>query len=231
MAKTKTTTNYKETKTQYREKKLGLIDRLSIALLRKQEQIVKDTEHPPVSNIRRFFGYLIDFALSNIFCVIPLVIIQACLTGSTNTTQILAGIPLYWAYIITFFVFLFYIFYYVYIPWKVWPGQTPAKRLLKYKIVMMDNSEVSAKALFLRNVIAMTFIELAVFTTTYIVQLVVLTAHIDYPSFFGYVTYFMTFLSFLLTLTNYNRRMIHDYLGGTKVYMLPAEEGSKYHAL
>lgn len=145
----KTTGNNKKPTKHYREKKLGLIDRLSIALLKKQDTLVKDTEHSPVSNIRRFFGYLIDFMLANIFCVIPLVIIQASLTGSTNTTQILAGIPLHWAYIITFFVFLFYTFYYVYIPLKIWPGQTPAKRLLNYKIVMMDNSKATAKALFL----------------------------------------------------------------------------------
>ena len=162
----KITENNKKPTKHYREKKLGLIDRLSIALLKKQDTLVKDTEHSPVSNIRRFFGYLMDFMLANIFCVIPLVIIQASLTGSTNTTQILAGIPLHWAYIITFFVFLFYTFYYVYIPLKIWPGQTPAKRLLNYKIVMMDNSKATAKALFMRNVIGMTFLELAAFTTT-----------------------------------------------------------------
>ena len=81
----KTTGNNKKPTKHYREKKLGLIDRLSIALLKKQDTLVKDTEHSPVSNIRRFFGYLIDFMLANIFCVIPLVIIQASLTGSTNT--------------------------------------------------------------------------------------------------------------------------------------------------
>lgn len=227
----KTTGNNKKPTKHYREKKLGLIDRLSIALLKKQDTLVKDTEHSPVSNIRRFFGYLIDLMLANIFCVIPLVIIQASLTGSTNTTQILAGIPLHWAYIITFFVFLFYTFYYVYIPLKIWPGQTPAKRLLNYKIVMMDNSKATAKALFMRNVIGMTFLELAAFTTTYVVQLIVLTAKIDYPASFGYITYFMTFLSFIITLTNYDRRMLHDYLGKTKVYMLQKEEVSDYHAL
>lgn len=231
MSNTKTTKNYNGSKKHYNEKKVGFIDRLSIALLRKQETIVKDEDHPPVTNVRRFFGYLIDFVLSNIFCVIPLVIIQACITGSAETTQILAGIPLYWAYIITLCVFLCFIFYYVYIPWKIWPGQTPAKRLLRYKIVMMDSSPANFKALFLRNVIAMTFIESAVFTTTYVVQLVVLTAKIDYPSYFGYITYFMTFISFLFTLTNYNRRMIHDYLGGTKVYMLEKESDGDYRAL
>ena len=83
----------------------------------------------------------------------------------------------------------------------------------------------------MRNVIGMNFIELAAFTTTYVVQLIVLTAKIDYTASFGYITYFMTFLSFIITLTNYDRRMLHDYLGKTKVYMLQKEEVSDYHAL
>lgn len=63
----KTTGNNKKPTKHYREKKLGLIDRLSIALLKKQDTLVKDTEHSPVSNIRRFFGYLIDFMLAKLF--------------------------------------------------------------------------------------------------------------------------------------------------------------------
>ena len=114
----------------YREKKLGLIDRLSIALLKNRNTLVRYRAFSRVE-YQKILRYLIDFMLANIFCVIPLVIIQASLTGSTNTTQILAGIPLHWAYIITFFVFLFYTFYYVYIPLKIWPGQTPAKRFIK----------------------------------------------------------------------------------------------------
>ena len=224
-------TKYREPQKKYREKKVGFIDRLSIALLRKQDSVTIDKEHPPVSNLRRLIGYLIDFFLANVFSVIPLVIIQACLTGDTNTTQVLAGIPLYWAYIITLCVFLFFTFYYVYIPWKIWPGQTPAKRLLHFKIVMMDNSPATFKALFLRNVIAFTFIELAAFMTTYVMQLIVLTSGIDYPSFFSYVTYFMTLLSVVVTMTNYNRRMIHDFIGGTKVYMVEKETKEDFRAL
>ena len=225
----KITENNKKPTKHYREKKLGLIDRLSIALLKtgypcKRYRAFSRVEY------QKIFGYLMDFMLANIFCVIPRSSSKASLTGLdeyyTNT-----DIPLHWAYIITFFVFLFYTFYYVYIPLKIWPGQTPAKRLLNYKIVMMDNSKATAKALFMRNVIGMTFLELAAFTTTYVVQLIVLTAKIDYPASFGYITYFMTFLSFIITLTNYDRRMLHDYLGKTKVYMLQKEEVSDYHAL
>lgn len=205
---------------KYKEQKLGWIDRLSVGLLKKQDSIIKDKAHPPVSNLKRFFGYLFDFFLANVLACIPLVAIQSVVTGSTEVTQVLAGMELKWVYIITACVFIMYLIYYVMIPWKLWPGQTPAKRLLGYKIVMMDNSEVTLKALLLRNVIALTFLEGASFLITYVIQLVVLTAGIDYPQFFSYICYFMTMISILVTFTNYSRRMIHDYVGGTKEYQL-----------
>ena len=54
----KTTGNNKKPTKHYREKKLGLIDRLSIALLKKQDTLVKDTEHSPVSNIGNVKNYV-----------------------------------------------------------------------------------------------------------------------------------------------------------------------------
>lgn len=213
-------------KKKYNEPKLGLIDRLTVKMMNKQGSTKLDENHPPVANIRRFFGYLIDFFLANLLAVIPLVFLQSRYTGSTNTTQVLAGLPMYLVYTITGLVFLMYVLYYVVIPFKVWPGQTPAKRLLGYKIVMMNGNEVTLKALLLRNVFAMTFIEGAAFTTTYVIQLVVLTLGVDYPEFVSYICYFMTLLSIVVTWTNPNRRMIHDFIGGTKVYKINQEKDS-----
>lgn len=214
-----------KSKKVYNEPKLGFIDRLTVKLMSKQGSKL-DENFPPVGNLRRFFGYLMDFFLANVLAVIPLVFIESRVTGSTETTQVLAGLPLPYVYLITALVFLLYILYYVVIPLKVWPGQTPAKRLLNYKIVMMDGSDVTLKALLLRNVFAMTFIEGAAFTTTYVIQLVVLTAGIDYPKFISYVCYFMTLLSIVVTWTNPNRRMLHDFIGGTKVYQLEHKTGN-----
>lgn len=207
-------------KKNYNEPKMGFIDRLSVKLLKKQDAYQEDKEHPPVTNIRRFFGYFLDFFFANLIAVIPLVIIQSKLTGKADATQDMAGLPLQWVYIITACVFLCYLFYYVYIPYKIWPGQTPAKRLLGYKIVMMDNSEVTLKALFLRNVVGLVFLEGAMFMTTYFIQLVTLTFGWEYNKYIGYGCYFLTILSIVITWTNYNRRMIHDFVGGTKVYKL-----------
>lgn len=223
MTNTKKAQNTK-TNRSYNEPKMGFIDRMTVAMMKKQEDEQLEKNYPPVANIRRFFGYLFDFFLANVLAVVPLVFIQSKLTGSTNTTQVLAGLPLKWVYIITALVFVLYIVYYVVIPLKVWRGQTPAKRLLGYKIVMKDGSDVTCKALLLRNVFAMTFIEGAAFTTTYVIQLVVLTAGVDYPSYVSYICYFMTLLSIVVTWTNPNRRMIHDFIGGTKIYKLDQEK-------
>lgn len=231
MTNTKKVYNEPKNKKQYNDPKLGLIDRLTVKLMNKQHEFQVNEDFKVVTNIRRFISYLIDFFFANVLAVIPLVIIQSKLTGSTNTTQVLTGLPIVWVYIITILVFVVYTLYYVVIPWKVWPGQTPAKRLIGYKIVMKDGSDPTLKALFLRNVIAMTFIEGAAFTTTYAIQLVVLTMKIDYPAFVSTICYFMTLLSVLVTMTNPQRRMIHDYVGGTMVCMVDKEKKEAYKAL
>ena len=228
MANMKATTkkSFQEPKKKkaYNDQKLGWIDRLSVDLLKKQDSIVKDKQHPPVSNIKRFIGYLIDFFIANVIACVPLVAIQSVVKGTTDVTQALADMELKWVYIITGAVFIMYLLYYVYIPLKVWPGQTPAKRLMKYKIVMMDNSDVTLKALLLRHVLGFIFLEGAVFMTTYVIQLVVITLSIGYSQYVSYICYGLTMLSILVTFTNYNRRMFHDYVSGTKVYQIPQEE-------
>lgn len=75
-----------------------------------------------------------DFFLANVLAVIPLVFIESRVTGSTETTQVLAGLPLPYVYLITALVFLLYILYYVVIPLKVCQARHPPKRLLIIKL-------------------------------------------------------------------------------------------------
>lgn len=213
----------------YQEKKLGWIDRLAIYFANRMDD-ADLTKFPPVSNIRRMAAYFIDFMLSNLLVCIPLTFIQSVVTGNVYATQDLRVVSLPVAYLIVACAIIIYILYFVYIPWKKWPGQTPGKRLLGYKICMMDDSELTFKALFVRNCLVLVFIEgAAMFITSYILQLGFLTAGIDVvPEWISKVYYFTTFLSVMVTLTNPHRRMFHDLIAKTKTYKLD-ETQETYH--
>lgn len=229
MATTKSANNTSKTTKQYKEAKKGWIDRLSLYFMKRMDKV--DKKHPPVTNIRRFIAYFIDFLLSNLLISIPIVFIQSGVTGKTDITQDLSGMELPYVYLICGCVLLLYLFYYVYIPLKVWPGQTPAKRFMNMKIVMLDNRDVTLKALLLRNVIGMAFIEGAVILTTFTLQAIFLTMDMSIPKLITNIFYGLTFLSILVTMTNPNRRMLHDFIAGTKSYKIPEEDKQQYTVL
>lgn len=222
--KSKTNTKPSQPKV-YREAKKGWIDRLSEYLLKFVD--TKGSEgFPPVTNIRRAIAYFIDYILANILVVIPLVLIQGGVLQTTNTTQDLSRMELPYVYLITGVVFLLYVFYYVVVPYKIWPGQTPAKKLLGIKIVMKNNSDVTLGALFMRNVVCYILLDGSVFMTSYLIQLVALTMGVPIPKIISDVMYFVTFLSIIVTMTNQNRRMLHDLISGTKIYKINEEKES-----
>lgn len=209
----------------FREQKKGWIERLAYYFAERVD-MTNDLEFPPVGNFRRLIAYFIDFLLANILACIPLCLIESMVNGSVETTQDLRIVPLEYAYLIVALAFLVHLFYFVYIPWKVWPGQTPGKRFLDYKMVMMDGSDVTLKALLLRNVFTLLVIEgAAFFMTSYFMQVICLSLGMSaVPELIAYIYYFTTMLSVLVTLTNRNRRMFHDYIGGTKTYKLPQNQ-------
>lgn len=210
----------------YRDRKKGWIERLADYFADRMESTASKG-YPPVGNFRRLISYFIDFFLANIFCVIPFVLIQSIVNDTTEITQDLRVVDLSTAYLIVALAMVCYMLYYVYIPYKVWRGQTPAKRLLGYKIVMQDNSEVTLKALFLRNVVGLVVLEGAMFLTTYLLQLICLTAGInEVPHMISYIYYFILLLSILVTMTNASRRMFHDMISKTKTYKLDEKQKS-----
>lgn len=216
----------KQTNKVYHEKKKSWIDRLADYFAKRMEDTATEG-YPPVGNLRRLICYFVDFLLANVLCCIPFVFIQGIVNETTDITQDLRVVELPYAYLIVVIAIILYFFYYVWVPYKIWPGQTPGKRLLGYKIVMQDNTQVTLKALFLRNVVGLVFLEGAMFLTTYILQIICLTIGVEQvPHFISYVYYFILLLSVLVTMTNASRRMFHDMIAKTKTYKLDETKDS-----
>lgn len=187
---------------------------------------------------KRIFAYFVDWAIGGIITGLPGVFIYAMLTKRSDMFSGLyvfeaLGYARTWALLTGALCILFAVFYYVYVPWRIYPGQTLGKKLLKFKIVKKDGSDVDFKTLLIRQVICIFLIEGAILVVgNYIRQMttLILSFYVDsYWQIFGMA---MMGISTLLVLRTGSGRALHDYIAKTKVVMMKAsttekEEGGK----
>lgn len=172
---------------------------------------------------RRLGAYVLDWIIGGIFSGLPAVFIYGGVTGKSDMFSNLyvfesLGFERYWAYIAGLLCILFALFYYVYVPIKVYPGQTLAKKWLKLKIVMKDDSPVTFKALVIRQVLGLFIIESgAVVVGAYIRQLVTLALSFYVDYWWQWIGTIFFIASAMLVAGTYSHRALHDYLANTKV--------------
>lgn len=110
--------------------------------------------------IRRVLAFGIDWYLSALLANIAISLcygffnqgqieVQYSLDGMTNTQS----------WILMAVLFLIFLFYYVYVPCRVWVGQTPAQRMLQLKVFNDDQSDVTFKTMLFRFVIGCLVLE------------------------------------------------------------------------
>jgi len=175
-----------------------------------------------VNVTRRFMAYLADWLLGMFFVAFPVVMLYSTAMNTTTVTDDLIKMVYPYNYIGGALALLFSLIYFVIIPWKLWEGQTPGKRMFNIKIVKNNNDDVDLKALLLRQIVGMVLLESVLFTTSnYILKLLTLVSgeikFMQYPYYAGLI---ITLISFLLVGFSRSRRAIHDYLGNTKVIMI-----------
>ena len=113
---------------------------------------------------------------------------------------------------------LFALFYFVYVPWRIWPGQTLGKHIAGYRIEKTDGTAVDLLTLLKRQVIGGFLLEGAAFVASnYIRQLVTLSLsyYVDY--YWQIAGMILTALSLILVMKTDSHRTLHDYLAKTKV--------------
>lgn len=182
-----------------------------------------DTTPNNVPFNRRLGAYVLDWIIGGIFLGLPAVFIYGGVTGRDDMFSDLyvfesLGHDGKWAFIAGFLCVLFALFYYVYVPWKIYEGQTLGKRWLKLKVVSVDGSNASLKQLVLRNVVGMFLLESgSLVVCGYIRQMVTLALsfYVDYPwQILGTILFI---LSAMLVAGTASHRAFHDYIGKTKV--------------
>lgn len=189
------------------------------------KKVYHDTRKQPapqanVGIVKRFFAYLLDFYFGLLLSALPIVLANGMINQSTEMQVNLFFFEGATFYIVGMLSLLVGFWYYVYIPCKVWRGQTLAKHLLHFKIVKMDGSDVDLKTLFLRQVVGMFLIEGSVIAASSLLrQMMTYLTNINFVDPFIYIGLAITVASCILMMLGKHRRMLHDFIGSTMVVL------------
>ena len=171
----------------------------------------------------RFIAYVIDWVLGGILTGFPAVYIYAYVTQSSDMFGELyvfetGGYSIHWAYLAGILCVLLALFYYVFVPLKLFPGQTLGKKMMKIKIVTENNQELNFKALFIRQVVGLFMLESgSLVVCSYIRQLFSMATTMYVDIVWQWVGSILFMISAGLAAFTNSHRAFHDYLAKTKV--------------
>lgn len=189
---------------------------------KQEERLMRNQAYgQSVGMVKRFVAYLVDFYFGMLLCSLPIVLGNGILNGSEKMQMNLFFFQGAHFYIIGFLSLFIGYLYYVYIPKYIWKGQTVAKHWMHIKIVKMNGEEVDGKALFLRQIVGMFVIEGAVIScSTLLRQMLTYSTSINFVDMFIYISLGITVLSSMVMVFTTNRRMLHDFIGTTRVIQI-----------
>lgn len=172
-------------------------------------------------NLRRIFAYVIDWYLSSVFAGIPVLLLYSIDSGNTTIPSSLKEMSMNYAIISGILAIFFVFIYYVIVPTFSHRGQTLGKKLLGIKVVAMDGSDVRLTTMIKREILGAMIIEGAmVCSGSYFRQLIQLATNDKIYSTLGTIASVITIISVVMIYTTKEKRMIHDFIGGTKVIEL-----------
>lgn len=174
---------------------------------------------------KRFVAYLVDWFVGFLFMFIIPIYVYSVLTGSTEMQDAMnfEKFPDPYPLIMALVVVVMFFIYFVFIPSKVWKGQTFAKKNSGFKVVKLDGSDVTMWTMFKREFIGVAIIEGGMFSISNVLhQILLLVTGIDLLWILMIIGYLITAISCMMVMLFSSRRMLHDYIAGTKV--IPVEK-------
>lgn len=164
--------------------------------------------------IRRCFAYAIDWYIVAVLSNIMIMVLQQIFKspGTTNEAIILVVSVMFVSFI-----------YYVFVPYKVWKGQTFMQRAMQVKVVNDDLSNVEFSMLMKRFFVGCLIFEGAAYTaTTITLNVVIKMFFVNYAKtldlVFGGILFLSTVLSMIIASRDTrNSKCFHDHVAKTKV--------------
>lgn len=171
----------------------------------------------------RAIAYALDWVIGGVICGLPAVALYSMITKRDDMFSDLyvfaaLGFEKWWGYVAGLLCLVVAFIYFVYVPYKVYPGQTLGKKIMKIKIVRLDWEPLNIKTLFIRNMIGLMLIEGVSMTIgRYIRQMLTLATGIYFEYYMSAIGAMFTIVSGIMVYNTGSRRAIHDYLAKTTV--------------
>lgn len=171
----------------------------------------------------RVGAYAIDWALSGILIGFPEVVIFNVVSGTHDLFSDLyvfsaMGLPAAWAYLCAALSLVLFCFYYLWIPLRIFPGQTPGKRICHLVVVRTDGWDLDLGTLVLREVVGLLLIESsATIMGTYLRQVLTLATGFYLEGILAWAGTILFMASSVMVFAFRGQRAIHDRIAGTQV--------------
>lgn len=174
---------------------------------------------------RRLGAYIADWFAGDLFAAFPVAMVYSVVTGKSEITGRITDVPggcgLLAGVLCLCFIFLYYIF----IPWKVWNGQTIGKKVLGIRMEALDGTRITLPMLLLRQAAGLIILENGLLTPgRYIGEFISLAGGSDLMiRWWGNIGLAAGIISGILIVFTPLRRGLHDYLAGTQVVLAKDE--------
>lgn len=171
-----------------------------------------------VNNFKRLFAYVIDWYAASMLAGIPVVLIYSIFFEDLEITQNITLLPMPYSILAGILAIIIYLAYFIIVPLKVYKGQTFAKKIMNIKVVKSDDSDVDFITLFKREVIGVMIVEgYIAASSSYFHQIINIFIGKDLNNVYVYLFGIITAISMLWACASPQRKMFHDYIGGTKL--------------
>lgn len=193
-----------------------------------------DQRPSQVDLIPRLSAYIADWFFGNLFVMAGPFVMFSLMTAKEASYKNLYSFPAYglaetWSYLSFILALIFYCLYFVFIPYKVWPGQTLGKKMTKLKIVEAEDYETTSwQALLMRHLVGFVVVEGAAFTMgQYLQETLSLMTGYYTENYLGTAGLIFAVVSLILVIFTSSGRALHDYLANTRVIKIEGEEPVK----
>ena len=179
-----------------------------------------------VDHMHRFTAYLIDWFVGGLCMNLPILLLWLFNTkdidSATNMSLLKFSdkLGMNMALVAAGLGILASLFYFVYVPWKITPGQTLGKKIMHFKVVRTNGDEVGLGRWIVREVVGIMILEGVVYHVSGLwKEALDLITGLNFSGILMWEGIIVTVASGLISMFFRSHRMIHDYLADTKVEM------------
>ncbi len=182
-----------------------------------------DQQASNVSKTKRLMAYIIDFYLGSLILLFPMVYIWMLKMHDLDSISKLN----IWTFADNFnksttisvgvIGIILACLYYWLIPYFC-DGQSLGKKIMKIKVVALNNQKATLLQLFIREIIGIIILEGYLYSVSGMIRNIISIAFkINLTGIGSYIAIFFTIGSIVLLFMAKSQRMLHDYLAKTKV--------------